>query len=71
MHAGVAVVLCCQSGVKHNIKLSSLSREDGEDLTYPYLETEGAKLLMTLKKKSYPVKFISFKGTCIYINHIL
>ena len=50
-------VVCNQTGDKHTVKVSSLSKECG-DVTEDDLKKAGLQLLLTFKGKDYPVSLI-------------
>ena len=58
------MVKCSQTSKLHSVKLRDLSREDLEPVTIKYL-SKGAKLMLDLKGKTYPVQFMHFKGECV------
>ena len=60
LNVGSAVVKCSQTGKSHTVKLRDLSREDCEPLTTRDC-ARGSDLMVDIKGKVYPVKFIQFK----------
>lgn len=61
------VVKCSQTSKLHYVKLRDLSREDLEPVTMKYL-TKGAKTMLDMKGKVYPVQFMHFKGEHLVRN---
>ena len=54
------VVKCAQTSKLHSVKIKDLSRGDCEPLTKKDL-TKGSNLIIEMKGKLYPVKFMHFR----------